>query len=472
MSTPRRLPYIAGRFVEGPDLQAIHSPWDGRLVAEIAAADRSLAEEALASAEAARPKGRSLTAGERRNLVATLAAGIADQAEAFARVISDESGKPLTVARGEVQRAIATFELAAAEATRFAGEVVPIDLDASTVGYEAITRRVPAGIVTAISPFNFPLNLGAHKVAPALAVGAPVIWKPPPQAPSAACLLAGIAHEAGVPEGLFQVVPCSNDVASLLAGDPRVAVLSFTGSVPVGWKLKAAAGKAKVVLELGGNAAAIVCADADLAWAAKRCAFGGMVYAGQVCISVQRLLVERSVYDRFRDELLAQVARLGVGDPADEATVVGPIIDETHARRIESWIEEARSRGAIVHGGGRKGTLIEPAVLENVPADAKIACEEVFGPVILLAPFDSFDEAIHQANESRYGLQAGIFTDSLSKVRKAFRELEVGGVIANDYPTFRQDNMPYGGVKDSGLGREGLRYAMEDFTEPRVLVLR
>lgn len=472
MSTPTRLPYIAGRFVEGPDLQEIHDPWDGSLVAHVRGADRVLAEEALAAAEAARPIGRGLAAGERRHFTAAIAQGIAERAEAFASAISRESGKPLSIARGEVQRAIATFALAAAEATRFGGEVVPIDLDRATTGYEAITRRVPAGVVTAISPFNFPLNLGAHKVAPALAVGAPVIWKPPPQAPSAACLLAEIAHEVGVPKGLLQVVPCSNEVASLLAGDPRVAILSFTGSVPVGWKLKASAGRAKVVLELGGNAAAIVCADGDLDWAAKRCAFGGMVYAGQVCISVQRLLVERSVYDDFRSRLLAEVRSLAVGDPGDERTVVGPIIDENHARRIESWIEEATSRGATVHGGGRKGTVIQPAVLENVPPDAKIACEEVFGPVILLSPWDDFDEALAAANDSRYGLQAGIFTDSLSKVRKAWRELEVGGVIANDYPTFRQDNMPYGGVKDSGLGREGLRYAMEDFTEPRVLVLR
>lgn len=472
MSTPRRLSYLAGRFVEGPDLQEIHSPWDGRVVATIAGADRALAEEALSAAEEARPTGRALSAGDRRALVAGLAEGIRSRAEEFARVISEESGKPITIARGEVQRAIATFELAAAEATRFGGEVVPIDLDPATRGYEAITRRVPAGIVTAISPFNFPLNLGAHKVAPALAVGAPVIWKPPPQAPSAACLLAEVANDLKVPGGLFQVVPCSNEVASLLASDPRVAVLSFTGSVPVGWKLKAATGRARVVLELGGNAAAIVCGDADLEWAARRCAFGGMVYAGQVCISVQRLLVERPVYEDFREKLLAEVARLGVGDPSDEKTVVGPIIDENHARRIERWIEEARTRGAIVHGGARKGTVIEPAVLENVPADAEIACEEVFGPVILLSPWDSFDDALAQANESRYGLQAGIFTDSLSRVRRAFGELEVGGVIANDYPTFRQDNMPYGGVKDSGLGREGLRYAMEDFTETRVLVLR
>lgn len=472
MSTlPIRRLYLAGAFVDGAAMQEVKSPWDGRVVARVANAGPHQAQEALAAAEAARSAGRHLSAGKRRDLCQAIADGIAARRDEIARSISEESGKPIAVARGEVQRAVATFSLAAAEVTRFGGEVVPIDLDAASGGYEAITRRVPAGVICAISPFNFPINLGAHKVAPALAVGAPVIWKPPPQAPSAALILAEIAHEAGVPKGLLQVLPCSNEVAEKIATDPRIAVLSFTGSAPVGWKLKRNAGRAKVVLELGGNAAAIVCADADLEWAARRCALGGMVYAGQVCISVQRLYVERSVYERFRELLLAEVAKLHVGDPADQTTVVGPVIDERHAMRIEGWIDEARQGGAIVHGGGRKGSLVHPAVLEQVPPGSKITCEEVFGPVILLTPFDDFEAAIAEANDSRYGLQAGVFTDGLGRVRTAWRELEVGGVIVNDYPTFRQDNMPYGGVKESGLGREGLRYAMEDFTEPRVLVL-
>ncbi len=471
MSPAHRRLYLDGQFVEGPALQEIRNPWDGSVVATVAAAGAAEMERALAAAHAAREHGRHLSAGKRRDLCQAIADGIEARAEEFARAICTEAGKPIAIARGEVKRAIATFSLAAAETTRFGGEVVPIDLDAATGGYEAITRRVPAGVVAAISPFNFPLNLGAHKVAPAIAVGAPVIWKPPPQAPSAACLLAEVAHEAKVPRGMLQVLPCSNEVAEKLATDPRIAILSFTGSVPVGWMLKEKAKRAKVILELGGNAAAIICADADLGWAAKRCAQGGMIYAGQVCISVQRIYVERSCYEAFRLKLLGEVRMIRAGDPGDQSILVGPIIDESHAKRIEGWIEEAREGGATVHGGGREGTVVHPAVLENVPPGARISCDEVFGPVILLAPFDDFDEAIASANDSRFGLQAGVFTDSLGRVRKAWRDLEVGGVIVNDYPTFRQDNMPYGGVKESGLGREGLRYAMEDYTEPRVLVL-
>lgn len=471
MSRPHRLLYLDGSFVEGASRQEIRSPWDGSVVATVEQAGPDQLERALAAAERAREVGRSLSAGARRALCQRIADGIAARGEELARAISEEAGKPISLARAEVARAVATFGFAAAEATRFAGEAVPVDLDAASVGYEAFTRRVPAGVIAAITPYNFPLNLGAHKVAPALAVGAPVVWKPAPQAPSAALLLAEVAEEARVPAGLLHVLPCANEVAERLATDPRVAVLSFTGSAAVGWKLKSMAGRAKVALELGGNAAAIVCADADLEWAARRCAAGGMVYAGQVCISVQRIYVERSVYVPFRDRLLAEVALLRAGDPADPGVVVGPVIDERHAARIESWIAEARSRGATVHGGERRGNLIHPAVVENAPADARICCEEVFGPVVVLAPFDSFDEALARANESRFGLQAGLFTDSATRIRRAWRELEVGGVIANDYPTFRQDNMPYGGVKESGLGREGVRYAMEEYTEPRILVL-
>ncbi|AKU91889.1 aldehyde dehydrogenase family protein [Vulgatibacter incomptus] len=471
MNVPLRRPYISGAFPEGNEVREIRSPWDGRVVARVSQAGPGEAAGALAAAFAARRAGQALPAGRRRELCEGVANGIRERAEELARSICDEAGKPIAIARAEVKRAIATFTLAAAEATRFAGKVVPIDLDPATVGYEAITRRVPAGVVVAISPFNFPLNLGAHKVAPALAVGSPVIWKPPPQAPSAACILAEIVHGLGVPDGLFQVVPCGNEVAEILATDRRVAILSFTGSAPVGWALKAKSGRAKVVLELGGNAAAIVCADANLAWAARRCAHGGMVYAGQVCIAVQRIYVEASVYEAFRETLRAEVDALKVGDPSREDTVVGPVIDEGHAKRIESWIDEAKWGGATVHGGGRRGSFVLPTILEKVPSNARITCEEVFGPVILLEPFDDFDAVLGAVNESQYGLQAGVFTDSLARTRKAWRELEVGGVIVNDYPTFRQDNMPYGGVKASGLGREGLSYAMEDYTEPRVLVL-
>lgn len=464
-------PYVGGRFVASDSTEELRSPWDGRVVARVEPAGPALAETALEAAWAARPAAQALSTARRRAALEGIAARIAERAESFARSISEECGKPIAVARKEVERAVATFSFAAAEAVRFGGETLPIDLDPASEGYQAITRRVPRGVVVAISPFNFPLNLGAHKVAPALAVGAPVIWKPPPQAPGAAHLLAEIVDSLSLPAGLFQVLPCANEVAERVATDERIGVLSFTGSERVGWALKQKATRAKVVLELGGNAAAIVCADADLERAAHRCAFGGMVYAGQVCISVQRIFVEEAVYDAFREKLLAEVAKLAVGDPSHETTVIGPMIDVRHAERVESWIEEARDRGAIVHGGKREGAVLHPAVLEEVPPDARVACEEVFGPVVLVSRFSTFDEALEKVNDSRFGLQAGLFTDSLSRVRRAWERLEVGGLIVGDYPTYRQDNMPYGGVKASGLGREGLLYAMEDYTEPRLLVL-
>lgn len=465
----RRL-FIEGRWEEGASEAIVRNPFTGDEVARVAQADATQVERALAAAWDARRAGRSLSTGERRDFLLGLARGVEERKEDLAQAMRAEAGKPIRMARQEVERALGTLRLAAAELSRFGGELVPVDLDDATRGYRALARRVPLGVVVAISPFNFPLNLGVHKVAPALAVGAPVIWKPPPQAPSAACIFAEIAAELSIPRGLFQVLPCANEEAERLATDPRVAVLSFTGSVGVGWSLKAKAHRAKVTLELGGNAAAIVCADAELERVAQRCALGAMAYAGQVCISVQRLFVERSVYEPFREALVTAVRDLRVDDPADEATWIGPIIDDRQADRIEAWIDEARQRGAVVHGGGRSGRLLQPAVLEKVPADAQIAKEEAFGPVLLLQPFDDFDEALTRVNDSRYGLQAGLFTDSLSRVRRAFDELEVGGLIVGDYPTFRQDVMPYGGSKDSGLGREGPRYAMEDYTEWRVLV--
>jgi acyl-CoA reductase-like NAD-dependent aldehyde dehydrogenase len=463
-------PFLSGDFVDTGRRRAVRSPWDGRTVAEVEEGGPAEVERALSAAFAARATGRELPAGRRRELCLALAEGIRRREADLVASMCDEAGKPVRSARVEVQRAVMTFSLAAAELTRFGGEVVPVDLDPATAGYEAVVRRVPAGVVVAISPFNFPLNLGAHKVAPALAVGAPVIWKPPPQAPGAAGIVAELARDAGVPAGLLQVLPCPNEAAEQLAVDERVAVVSFTGSAAVGWALKRKVGRARVVLELGGNAAAVIAADADLAKAAARLALGAFSYAGQVCIKVQRVLVERGVYAAFRERLLAETAKLPAGDPADEATVVGPIIEERHVDRILAWVEEARARGAKVHGGGRQGSVLLPVILEDVPEDARVSAEEVFGPVVILTPFDRFEEAIATVNRSRYGLQAAVFTRDLQRVRRAFRELEVGGVIVNDYPTFRQDVMPYGGVKESGLGREGLAYAMADYTEPRLLV--
>jgi glyceraldehyde-3-phosphate dehydrogenase (NADP+) len=335
-----------------------------------------------------------------------------------------------------------------------------------------ILRRVPIGPVLGITPFNFPLNLVAHKVAPALAAGNPILIKPAPQTPLTALLLAEVGLEAGVPPGGLNVLPCDNRVAERLVVDPRFKLLSFTGSAAVGWMLKAKCGKKKVVLELGGNAGVIVEQDADLDFAAQRCASGGFGYAGQTCISVQRIFVHHSVVDLFTTKLLLQVARLKGGDPNDESTVVGPLIDQHAAHRVEEWIGEAVAQGArVLLGGKRMGSVVEATVLTNVTPTMKVSCREVFGPVVTVTPYRQFDEALEAMNRSEYGLQAGVFTQDVNKVFYAFRHLEVGAVLVNEIPTFRAEHMPYGGVKDSGLGREGLRISIEEMTEPRFLVL-
>ncbi len=370
-----------------------------------------------------------------------------------------------------MNRAVETFTLAAAELTHPDGERVPIDLDAASEGFECYVRRFPAGVVVGITPFNFPLNLGAHKLAPALAVGAPFIWKPPPQAPSAALKLAELLRGLGADSAALSVLPCGPALSERLATDPRVRVVSFTGSAKVGWHLQGRV-RGRTVLELGGNAAAVVCEDADLDFAAKRCAVGAFAYAGQTCISVQRIYVLQSVFAPFVEKLVAEARATPAGDPLDPRTIVGPVIDERAALRIESWIEEAKGQGArVLFGGERQGTLLQPTVVTGVAADAKLARDEVFGPVVLVEPVASFDEGLERVNDSPFGLQAAVFTNDLRRVRRAFAELEVGGVVVNEMPTFRSDSYPYGGVKESGLGREGVRAAMRDLTEERVLVL-
>jgi glyceraldehyde-3-phosphate dehydrogenase (NADP+) len=401
-----------------------------------------------------------------------IVAGLRARADEMARSISDEAGKPITSARVEVRRAIEVFRLAAAELTRFGGSIVPVDLTEGTEGVECEIRRFPAGVVVGIVPFNFPLNHGAHKVAPALAVGAPIIIKPPPQAPSAQLLLAEIAQQAGADRAALQVITCDNAVAERLATDPRVRILSFTGSATVGWSLKQKA-PGRVLLELGGNAAAIVSADSDLDWAAERCVAAGFGYAGQVCIKVQRVYVEQKAHGAFLEKVLARTKAVPTGDPADERTVCGPVIDDRSAGRITEWVDEAVAGGArVLAGHRREGRLLQPTVLADVPEQSKAAREEIFGPVVAVWPVADWEAGLRAVNAGQYGLQAGIFTHDLARVRQAFHELEVGGVIVNDAPSLRSDNMPYGGVKRSGLGREGVRYAMEELTEERVLVTR
>ncbi|MBH0191042.1 MAG: aldehyde dehydrogenase family protein, partial [Nitrospira sp.] len=387
-------------------------------------------------------------------------------------LITAEAGKPITDAKREVSRAVQTFTVAAEESRRIPGDVIPLDWTPGTDSHLGIMRRVPIGPILGITPFNFPLNLVAHKVAPALAAGNPILIKPAPQTPLTALLLGEIAWEAGVPPGGLNVVPCDNVLAERMVVDPRFKLMSFTGSAAVGWMLKAKCGKKKVTLELGGNAGVVIEPDADLDLAAQRCAAGGFGYAGQTCISVQRVFVHQSVVEAFTTKLLIHVARLKAGDPTDEMTTIGPVIDPGAAHRIENWISDAVAQGArVLLGGKRMGSVVEATVLANVTPDMKVSCEEVFGPVVTVTPYRQLSDAIALLNQSEYGLQAGLFTQDVNKIFYAFRHLEVGAVLANEIPTFRADHMPYGGVKDSGLGREGISAAIEDMTEPRLLVL-
>lgn len=463
---------INGEWKTGADTARVTNPFDGQVIAEVCQAGEAEVEAAIASSAAAAPVMGALSSHARYNVLQEMAALLYKRRDEFAQTITAEAGKPITDAKREVGRAINTFTIAAEEAKRIPGEVVPLDWTPNTESFLGITRRFPIGPVLGITPFNFPLNLVAHKVAPALAAGNPILIKPAPQTPLTALLLGDVAIAAGLPPGGLNVVPCGNVLAERMVVDPRFKLLSFTGSAPVGWMLKAKCGKKKVTLELGGNAGVIIEPDADLDLAAQRCAAGGFGYAGQTCISVQRILVHHSVADAFSTKLLLQVARLKAGDPTEEGTVVGPLIDQAATQRVEGWIEEAVSQGArVLLGGKRRGSVLEATVLTNVKSEMKVSCQEVFGPVVTVSSYRHLQEAIEILNASDYGLQAGIFTQDINKVFYAFRHLEVGGVLANEIPTFRADHMPYGGVKDSGLGREGVRSAIEDMTEPRLLVL-
>jgi len=450
----------------------VTNPFTGNVFAEVCQAGESDVEEAIASSVAAAPVMAKLASHARYNILQDMAALLYRRRDEFAQTITAEAGKPIADAKREVTRAVQTLTIAAEEAKRIPGEVVTLDWTPQTESYLGMVRRFPLGPIVGITPFNFPLNLVVHKVAPALAAGNPILIKPAPQTPLTSLLLGEVALEAGLPAGGLNVVPCDNALAERLVVDPRFKLLSFTGSAPVGWMLKAKCGKKKVTLELGGNAGVIIEPDADLDLAAKRCASGGFAYAGQTCISVQRILVHHSVADTFTTKLLLQVARLKAGDPTDETTTVGPLIDPVATQRVEGWIEEAVSQGArVLLGGKRLGTVLEATVLTNVKPEMKVSCREVFGPVVTVSSYRQFSDAIAALNQSDYGLQAGVFTQDINKVFHAFRHLEVGAVLANEIPTFRADHMPYGGVKDSGLGREGVRAAIEDMTEPRLLVL-
>jgi acyl-CoA reductase-like NAD-dependent aldehyde dehydrogenase len=463
---------LGGERVETGDTVEIRSPFDGAPVAVVHRAGPQEVEDAIARAVAAFELTRHLPSWRRAEILDRIAAGIVERCDELARTIALEAGKPIRAARTEAERAAFTFSVAAEESKRIYGEIVPLDWLPGNEGRTAHIRRVPLGPIAGITPFNFPLNLVAHKVAPALAAGNPIVLRPASQTPLASLKLAEIVLEAGWPADGIAVVPCSTEVARPLVEDDRIKLLTFTGSPEVGWGLKSRAGRKRVTLELGGNAAVIVNADADVDYAAERVAWGGFVYAGQTCISVQRVFVHESVYAEFAQKLLSRVAALRVGDPLDEDTDVGPLIDLAAAERVEEWIEEAVAKGAeVLAGGARSGALWEPTVLAGLQESMRVSCEEVFAPVVGLTPFADVRAAIDAAGRSRFGLQAGIFTNDMRVVEEAFDRLDVGGIMINDVSTFRIDHMPYGGVKSSGLGREGLRYAIEEMTELKLLTL-
>ncbi|MFP5346255.1 MAG: aldehyde dehydrogenase family protein [Actinomycetes bacterium] len=468
--------WVAGRAEHGESSFEVTHPFDGRLVADVSVPTPAQVEEAVASAAAAAPELAALPAHVRADALDHVTRRLHERLDEVAALIVEENGKPLKWARGEATRAVSTFRWAAEEARRWSGELQRLDTDAGGAGRMAVVRRFPKGPVLAIAPFNFPLNLVAHKVAPALAVGAPVVIKPAPATPLSALLLGEILAETDLPPGSWSVLPVQNADMPALVSDERLPVVSFTGSGPVGWSIRDAAPRKHVTLELGGNAAAVICgdysSDADLDSAAQRIAVFGTYQAGQSCVSVQRVLVDSSLVERFVPRLVERVAALQVGDPRDPATDVGPLVSEDAAVRVEAWVAEAVQAGArLLAGGRREDASVEPTLLADVPETAKVWREEVFGPVLVVTPVDGVDEAFAKVNDSAYGLQAGVFTHDLQLAFRAHRELEVGGVVVGDIPSYRADQMPYGGVKGSGVGREGLRSAMEDFTYEKVLVL-
>ncbi|HZO99302.1 MAG TPA: aldehyde dehydrogenase family protein [Terriglobia bacterium] len=463
---------VDGEWVQAGDPIEVQSPYDRAVVGATYRPQAMHIESAIQAAVRAFEVTRRLPSYERQRVLRAVAEGISARREEFATTIALEAGKPIKTARAEVERAIFTFTVAAEESTRIAGEWLPMDLQSFTAGRWAIVRRFPLGPIAAITPFNFPLNLVAHKWAPAIAAGCTIVHKPASQTPLSSLLLAELVSKAGWPAGGLNVLPLAARDAERLVTDDRLKKLTFTGSALVGWDLKRKAGKKRVTLELGGNAGVIIHSDADLDYAAARCVYGGFSYAGQSCISVQRILVQKQVMDRFLDRFVPGVQKLKVGNPLDETTDVGPMISEADARRAEEWVREAATQGArILCGGKRQGSLMEPTVLTGTRPEQPVNCEEVFAPIVTVEPYSDFDEAMQRINHSRYGLQAGVFTRDAKLLFAAYETLEVGGVMVGDVPTFRIDHMPYGGVKDSGLGREGLRYAIQEMTEPKLLVV-
>jgi len=467
-------PYYLANKPTAPnaDLEVVDK-YTGEVATRVALAGEDAIREAFTRAQGAVEGMRRMHAYERHAVLDHCVRRFTERRDELAMALCVEAGKPIRDSRGETDRLIDTFRVAAEESVRMTGEVMPLDISARAKDYAGMWKRVPIGVCSFISPFNFPLNLAAHKVAPALAVGCPFVLKPASLTPVGALIIGEVLAETDLPEGAFSILPAHRDGAALFSEDPRIKLLSFTGSPGVGWDLKAKAGKAKVVLELGGNAACVVDGGADLDDAVARIIFGAFYQSGQSCIGVQRILVHEDVYDAFKDRLVTATRALKMGDPKEEDTFIGPMISEKEASRLHGWIHEAIDRGArLLCGGGREGAMLEATLLENAPSDARVCAEEAFGPVAVLSTFRDFDAALDEVNDSVFGLQAGIFTRDIYKAHRAWDRLEVGGVVIGDVPSWRVDHMPYGGVKDSGLGREGIRFSMEDMSEIRLMVLR
>jgi len=451
----------------------VTNKYTGEVATKVAMADVDTIDKAIAAAEKAQPAMAAMAPYERQAVLEHCVKRFTERADELAQALCIEAGKPIKDAKGEVSRLIDTFKIAAEESVRINGETVNLEISARAKGYQGMTKKVPIGPCSFISPFNFPLNLAAHKVAPAIAAGCTFVLKPASRTPIGALIIGEVLAETDLPKGAFSILPCSRDGADLFTTDDRLKLLSFTGSPDVGWALKAKAGKKPVVLELGGNAACVIDEDADIEDAIERVIIGAYYQSGQSCISVQRLLVHSKIYDEFKSRYVEKVKALVSGDPSKEDTFIGPMISEGEAERLHGWIKEAKDKGAtILCGGTREGAMLQATVMENVPKDCDASAEEAFGPLSILAPFDDYDEALKEVNNSRYGLQAGVFTRDIYKAHKAWDVLEVGGVVIGDVPSWRVDNMPYGGVKDSGLGREGIRYAIEDMSETRLMVIR
>jgi len=464
--------FLAGEWVESPDVLDVVNPATGLLAGQTYLATPAQYEAAVTAAQRAFEVSRTLPAYERGRILRDLSAKVAEHRDELAGTIAAEAGKPIRDARTEADRAALVFRLAAEEAERMHGELIPLDLLPSSRDRTGITRRFPIGPIAGISPFNFPLNLAVHKVAPAIASGNPIVLKPPSTDPLTMLRVAELIEEVGVPAGMVSVLPMTREVGDMMVADDRFKLLTFTGSPAVGWRMKARAGKKRVVLELGGNAGLIVDRSADLDWAVRRAVTGSFAYSGQVCISVQRMYVHEDVWDEFMARFTAAAAALRVGDPMDPATDIGPMVDEANVRRTQEWVDEAVAMGGRLLLGGRgQGTYFPPTIMTDVPVTARACSAEAFAPLVVATRVASVDEAIRGVNDSEFGLQAGIFTADLASAWKAFNELVVGGVIVNDIPSYRIDHMPYGGVKDSGLGREGLRWSIEDMTELRIMVL-